>query len=81
MFKQAIQKARGVTYVKVKETGKLTKRHSNLHIYEEDGTSVEFVANFGSPAVGGYIVCIDNDAPCYYTQHEFHRSYMESQDA
>ena len=80
MYKQAVQKARNIWYVKVKATGKLVKEHSNLYRYEEDGQTVEFVANFFSPAVGGYIVLIEGDAPIYLNEAEFNRAYMEQQD-
>lgn len=84
MLKQAIQRARPVGYVRIKsekDGGQLTKQHSTLFTYAEGGSSIEFVANFFSPAVGGYIVQVEGDAPTYLNETEFHRQYLEATHA
>lgn len=80
MYKQALQKARNILYVRIKSTGVLKKIHSNLYKYTEGDKEVEFVANYSSPAVNGYVVLIEGDAPIYLNEAEFGRQYMEQQD-
>lgn len=83
MLKTALQIARSIVYVRIKaekDGGELTKIHSVLYTYAEGDNKIEFVANFGTPAVGGYVVQIEGDAPVYLTKQEFDRQYIE-QDA
>lgn len=77
-MKQAHQKARNVCYVKIKDVDALVKEHSTLFRYTEGGETIQFVANFGVPAVGGYIVQIEGDAPIYMSKAEFDRQYVEA---
>ncbi|QMP18280.1 hypothetical protein phiV141_23 [Vibrio phage phiV141] len=81
MLKQAHQKARNVFYVKIKDVDALVKEHSTLYRYTENGSTIQFVANFGVPAVNGYVVQIEGDAPIYMSKAEFDRQYVEAPDA
>lgn len=77
MFRQVVQRARPVKAVQVKEEGELRKLHSNLYTYQEGDDKVEFVANFAAPAVNGWIVCLENDAPVFLSDNEFRTQYVE----
>lgn len=81
MLKQAHQRARNVMYVRIKSADGLVKKHSTLYTYTEGNETIEFVANFGVPAVNGYVVQLEADAPIYLSEAEFNRQYVEQQDA
>lgn len=77
MLKTAQVKGQHVLCVQIKATGNLRKQHSNLYTYAEDAQhALEFVANFGTPAVNGYIVQVEGDAPVYMNEAEFNRAYV-----
>lgn len=80
MLKPVIQIKRDILYVKL-EDGVLQKLHSNLYTYTKDGAGIEFVANFSTPAVGGYVVLVPPEAPVYLTETEFKIAYAEQPDS
>lgn len=76
MLKEAYQRQRRVLCIQITTDGVLRKQHSNLYHYTLDGAALEFVANFGTPAVNGYIVQIEGDAPIYLSEAEFNQQYV-----
>lgn len=77
MLKTAQVRGQRVLCVQIKATGNLRKQHSNLYTYaEDDQYALEFVANFGTPAVNGYIVQVEGDAPIYLNEAEFNQKYL-----
>lgn len=77
MLQHAQVRGQRVLCVQIKATGTLRKQHSNLYTYSEDADyALEFVANFGTPAVNGYIVQVEGDAPIYMNEAEFNRAYV-----
>lgn len=80
MWRKAIPVVRNVVFVQIQPepVGLLVRKHSNLYSYTENGLTVEFVQVTSAPAVGGFIVVIDQDAPIFLNQAEFARQYVEA---
>lgn len=73
MFKQGQVKPQLVRYVQI--ASRFTKVHSNVYNYSEGNHFIEFVGNV-APAVGGYIVQINDEPPMFVPKEEFHAKYM-----
>lgn len=76
MLHEAYQRQRRVLCIQITKDGILRRQHSNLYHYTVDDATLEFVANFGTPAVNGYIVQIEGDAPIYLSEAEFNQQYV-----
>lgn len=76
-YKQGQLKPQKMFYVKLERTP--VKVHSNLYRYDLEGESLEFVSMM-APAVGGFIVVINEEPPTYVMRNEFHQKYLEEHE-